>query len=43
MQGGADGPVTAELSPVTPRRSVSVQPGRYFVRARGPDVLYEVP
>ena len=41
MRGDADGPVTAELPSVAPDRSLSLRPGRYFVRARGTRALYE--
>jgi hypothetical protein len=33
--------VIAEIGSGAENRTVSVRPGRYFVRARGPDVLYE--
>jgi hypothetical protein len=41
MQGGADGPVVAELERASAGRTLSMEPGRYFVRARAPDVMYE--
>jgi hypothetical protein len=41
MQHGADGAVMVELGPSERRRTLSLPPGRYFVRARAPDVLYE--
>ncbi|MDD9937176.1 MAG: caspase family protein, partial [Myxococcales bacterium] len=41
MREDEDGAVVAELSSRAPRRELSVRPGRYFVRARGTDVLFE--
>lgn len=41
MRGGADGPVAAELERAGASRTLSMEPGRYFVRARAPDVMYE--
>lgn len=41
MRDDASGPITAELLEQTRERTLSLRPGRYFVRARGRDVLYE--
>lgn len=41
MRDSADGQVVAELSERSPARSLSLSAGEYFVRGRGPDVLYE--
>jgi uncharacterized caspase-like protein len=41
MRDDADGSVIAELAERSASRELSLRPGRYFVRARGPDVLYE--
>ena len=41
MRDAADGPVVAELGASAVQRALSMRPGRYFVRARGPDVMYE--
>jgi hypothetical protein len=41
MQSSADGAVVVELDPSQRRRRLSLPPGRYFVRARAPDVMYE--
>ena len=41
MRGAEDGPVIAELAPSRRRRQLSLPPGRYFVRVRAPEVLYE--
>ena len=41
FQGGPDGPVVAEVSSADAVRRLSVQPGRYFVRARAPRYLLE--
>jgi hypothetical protein len=41
MRDNADGPVVAELSERAPTRTLSLRGGRYFVRARARDVLYE--
>jgi hypothetical protein len=41
MRGSADGPVAAELERAGTSRTLSMEPGRYFVRARAPDVMYE--
>ncbi len=41
MREHADGAVVVELEPSSRRRRLSLQPGRYFVRARAPDVLFE--
>jgi hypothetical protein len=41
MRDHHDGAVVAELSDRAGTRTLSLRPGRYFVRARGPDVLYE--
>ena len=39
--GGPDGPVVAEVGLRDRVREISVEPGRYFVRARGRDALLE--
>jgi len=41
MAGDASGPIAAELIDRQTQRMLSLRPGRYFVRARAPDVLYE--
>jgi hypothetical protein len=41
MRDGADGPVVAEVADGSAQRSLSLRPGRYFVRARAARVLYE--
>lgn len=41
MQRDAEGGVVAELAEHANVRTLSLRPGRYFVRARGADVLYE--
>lgn len=41
MRNDAEGMVIAELSEASSQRTLSVRGGRYFVRARGRDVLYE--
>jgi hypothetical protein len=41
LRDGRDGPVIGEIGPQDRHRTLSVKPGRYFVRGRGPDVLYE--
>jgi hypothetical protein len=41
MRENADGAVVAELSERAATRSLSLRSGRYFVRARARDVLYE--
>jgi hypothetical protein len=41
MRDGQDGAVVAELGAATAQRTLSLRPGRYFVRARGPEVMYE--
>ena len=41
MQNSADGAVVVELDPSARRRTLSLPPGHYFVRARAPDVMYE--
>lgn len=41
MRDSAEGQVVAELSERSPARSLSMSAGEYFVRGRGPDVLYE--
>lgn len=41
MREDAFGPITAELLERQTQRLLSLRPGRYFVRARAPDVLYE--
>jgi hypothetical protein len=41
MRENSDGTVVAELGERATTRTLSLRGGRYFVRARGPDVLYE--
>lgn len=41
LRDDAGGAVVGEVGPTDRRRSLSVRPGRYFVRGRGADVLYE--
>jgi hypothetical protein len=41
LRDGAEGAVVAELGARGPARRLSLRPGRYFVRGRGKDVLYE--
>jgi hypothetical protein len=41
MRDHVEGSVVAELGSGVGERAISVPPGRYFVRARGRDVLYE--
>jgi hypothetical protein len=41
LRDSADGPVAVELPAGDRARSLSLPPGRYFVRARAPDVMYE--
>jgi hypothetical protein len=41
IQGGEDGAVVAEVGAHDRTRRLSVKPGRYFVRGRGPDFLLE--
>jgi len=41
LREGADGPVVGEVGPYDRRRSLSLRPGRYFVRGRGTDVIFE--
>jgi hypothetical protein len=41
MRESAEGAVIAEVEQLTPKRTLSMRPGRYFVRARGPEVMYE--
>ena len=41
MRGGEEGPVVLELAPFSGQRTLSLESGRYFVRARGADVMYE--
>lgn len=41
MRDHADGPVVAEVGERATTRTLSLRGGRYFVRARGSDVLYE--
>jgi hypothetical protein len=41
LRGASDGAVVAEIAAEHRSRTLSVRPGRYFVRARGPDVMYE--
>jgi hypothetical protein len=41
LRDGRDGQVIGEVGPQDRHRTLSVKPGRYFVRGRGPDVLYE--
>lgn len=43
MRDTADGAVVAEIEEYTPQRTLSLRPGRYFVRARGREVMYEGP
>ena len=43
MRESADGAVVAEVDRHTPRPTLSLRPGSYFVRARGSDVMYEGP
>lgn len=41
MRHGVAGPVVVELQPSDGRRTLSLEPGRYFVRVRAPEVMYE--
>jgi len=41
LRESEDGVVLAELEREATSRKLTVEPGRYFVRARGPDVMYE--
>lgn len=41
MREHASGDVVGELSAATGTRQLSLRPGRYFIRGRGGDVLYE--
>jgi hypothetical protein len=41
LRGSAEGPVVAELGERAVVRNLSLRPGRYFMRARAPDLLYE--
>ena len=41
MRDAAEGSVVAEVAERTSTRTLSLRPGRYFVRARAADVLYE--
>jgi hypothetical protein len=41
LRDAAEGAVVAELAAHSPQRSVSLRPGKYFVRARAERVLYE--
>lgn len=41
LRDGSDGAVVGEVGPHARQRSLSVRPGRYFVRGRGSDALYE--
>lgn len=41
IQGGEDGAVVAEVGAHDRTRRLSIKPGRYFVRGRGPDFLLE--
>jgi hypothetical protein len=41
LRENSDGPVVVELERDAQSRRLSVPPGRYFVRARAPDVMYE--
>ena len=41
MRNDVSGPVVVELERADKRRTLSLEPGRYFVRARAPDVMYE--
>ncbi|HTU57394.1 MAG TPA: caspase family protein, partial [Polyangiales bacterium] len=43
MRESADGSVVAELDQYAAKRTLSLRPGQYFVRARGSDVMYEGP
>ena len=43
MRDHAEGPVVAEIGEHAAIRTISLRPGSYFVRGRGPDVLYEGP
>lgn len=41
LRENQDGPVVAEIAARAPSRRLSLRPGRYFVRGRGKDVLFE--
>lgn len=41
MRDTVDGPVVAEVEQHANQRTLSLRPGRYFVRARSPEVMYE--
>ena len=41
LRGSADGPVVVELEREAQGRKLTIDPGRYFVRGRAADVLYE--
>jgi hypothetical protein len=41
LQSGPQGPVAGEVFGGAPARTLSLRPGRYFVRGRGRDVLFE--
>ena len=41
LRSGPDGTVVGEIGPNDRHRALSVRPGRYFVRGRGTDALFE--
>ncbi|WP_437658471.1 caspase family protein [Sorangium sp. So ce1182] len=41
MRDSSEGPVAAEVGASDATRAISLRPGRYFVRGRGPDFLLE--
>jgi hypothetical protein len=41
LRGSADGPVVVELERQALSRTLTAEPGRYYVRGRGADALYE--
>jgi hypothetical protein len=41
LRDGPDGPVVGEIGARDRHRTLSVKPGRYFIRGRGSDVLFE--
>ncbi|WP_437503149.1 caspase family protein [Sorangium sp. So ce1099] len=41
MRDASEGPVAAEVGASDATRTISLRPGRYFVRGRGPDFLLE--
>jgi hypothetical protein len=43
MRTSVEGPVVVELESADTPRTLSLPPGRYFIRARAPDVMYEGP